>query len=220
MVAPAFKAGSKTDTLGATESILPDDDSRVEKLARCHRHRLTLTMPRMRVTIDRLVPTPSEQDIQDLAALLLDAIDSGAGVSFMPGLTDAQATAWWRSVCSSAIGRAAILVARDDSGIVGTVQLQPSWAPNQPHRADIAKLMVHRRSRGLGIGRELMTSVERLARDAGLTLLVLDTCEGSAAERLYAAMGWQRVGVIPGFALNPDGSTCDTVFFYKQLTNR
>ena len=218
MVAPAFQTGSKTDTIGGTESILPDEDSAVEKPARCHRHRLALTITLMRVTIDRLVPTPSEQDIHDLAALLLDAIDSGAGVSFMPGLTHAQAAEWWRTV--SAADRATILVARDDSGIVGTVQLQPSWAPNQPHRADIAKLMVHRRARSLGIARELMTSVERVATDAGLTLLVLDTCEGSAAERLYASMRWQRVGVIPGFALNPDGSTCDTVFFYKQLTNR
>jgi GNAT superfamily N-acetyltransferase len=80
-------------------------------------------------------------------------------------------------------------------------------------------MMVHRRARGLGIGRALLKSVERLAAEAGLTLLVLDTCQGSAAERLYASMGWQRAGVIPGFALNPDGSICDTVFFYKHLTN-
>jgi GNAT superfamily N-acetyltransferase len=173
----------------------------------------------MQVTIDRLVPTPSERDVHDLAALLLDAIDSGAGVSFMPGLTHAEAVEWWQTVASSARGRTAILVARDESGIVGTVQLQPSWAPNQPHRADIAKMMVHRRARGLGIGRALLKSVERLAAEAGLTLLVLDTCQGSAAERLYASMGWQRAGVIPGFALNPDGSICDTVFFYKHLTN-
>ena len=100
----------------------------------------------------------------------------------------------------------------------GTVQLQPAWAPNQPHRADVAKLIVHRRARRRGIARALMQTLESAAYDAGYTLLLLDTCRGCDAERLYAATGWVRVGVVPGFALNPDGSICDTAFFYKQLT--
>lgn len=156
-------------------------------------------------------------DVCQLAELLLDAIDSGAGVSFMPGLSQAQAEAWWRSVLTSADDRAAILVARDRDGIVGTVQLQPAWAPNQPHRADVAKLMVHRRGRQHGVARALMEALERAAVDSGFTLLLLDTCAGSAAERLYSSMGWTRVGVVPKFALNPDNSFCDTVFFYKEL---
>jgi GNAT superfamily N-acetyltransferase len=110
-----------------------------------------------------------------------------------------------------------VLVARDADGIVGTVQAQPAWAPNQPHRADVAKLIVHRRGRGHGIARALMRELERYARDERFTLLLLDTCKGSAAERLYTSLDWVRVGEVPKFALNPDGSLCDTVFFYKQL---
>ena len=169
------------------------------------------------VTIERLTAAALDSDIRGLADLLIDAIDSGAGVSFMPDLTAAEAESWWRSILLSAPARAIILVARDAEGIVGTVQAQPAWAPNQPHRADVAKLIVHRRGRNRGIARALMAAVERDAAAAGFTLLLLDTCEGSAAERLYASMNWVRVGVVPGFALNPDGSFCDTVFFYKQL---
>ena len=110
-----------------------------------------------------------------------------------------------------------MLVARDEQGIVGTVQLQPSWAPNQVHRADVAKLIVHRRARGRGIARALMQELERHAREQRFTLLVLDTCKGSAAENLYTSLGWVHVGEIPRYALNPDGTPCDTVYFYKQL---
>jgi GNAT superfamily N-acetyltransferase len=120
-------------------------------------------------------------------------------------------------VLASLADRAVLLVARDDEGLAGTVQLQPAWAPNQPHRADVAKLIVHRRARRQGLGRALMIALERAAVEAGFTLLVLDTCKGYDAERLYASTGWVRVGEIPGFALNPDGSLCDTVFFYKRL---
>ena len=169
------------------------------------------------VRIEPLGRDADDRDIRDLTYLLIDAIDSGAGVSFMSGLTEAEADAWWRSVFANLPERGVILVARDQHGIVGSVQLQPAWAPNQAHRADVAKLMVHRRGRHQGIARALMETLERAAAHARFTLLLLDTCEGSAAERLYASMGWTRVGVVPGFALNPDGSVCDTVFFYKQL---
>jgi GNAT superfamily N-acetyltransferase len=171
----------------------------------------------MSARIERVGLNASDNDVRDLALVLLDAIDSGAGVSFMPGRSQAEAEAWWRSVLSSSSERAAILVARDDDGIVGTVQLQPAWAPNQPHRADVAKLMVHRRGRKHGIARGLMEALEQAAAAAGFRLLLLDTCQGSAAERLYSSMGWTRVGVVPRFALNPDQSFCDTVFFYKEL---
>lgn len=167
--------------------------------------------------IDALGRPPAPSDIDDLARLLVDAVDSGAGVSFMRGLTEADARAWWYDTLESADPRAVFLVARDDRGIAGTVQLQPAWAPNQRHRADMAKLIVHRRARGRGIGRALVAAAEARARDAGFTLLTLDTVRGDAAERLYSAAGWHRVGVIPGYALSPDGARCDTVVFYKEL---
>ncbi len=169
------------------------------------------------VTIERIGRDAAADDVCALARLLVDAIESGAGVSFLADLTEAQAEAWWRSLLASSSERAIILIARDAEGVVGTVQLQPSWAPNQPHRADVAKLIVHRRARRRGIARALMETLEQAASAAGFTLLLLDTCKGYDAERLYASTGWVRVGEVPGFALNPDGSLCDTVFFYKQL---
>ena len=164
------------------------------------------------------VRTVSEPTVEQLSHLLLDAVDDNAGISFMRGFTHAEARRWWVRVIEGLSPRAALLVARDDSGVVGTVQLQPAWPPNQPHRADVAKLIVHRRGRGHGIARALMTELERQARDQQFTLLLLDTCKGGAAEHLYASMGWTRLGEVPRFALNPDGSWCDSVFFYKQLS--
>ena len=155
--------------------------------------------------------------VQQLAAVLVDAVSGGAGISFMSDLRLEEAVEWWRKTLSSSPARAVVLVARDEQGIVGTVQLQPSWAPNQVHRADVAKLIVHRRARGRGIARTLMQELERHARDQRFTLLVLDTCKGSAAEKLYTSLGWVRVGEIPHYALNPDGTPCDSVYFYKQL---
>ena len=169
------------------------------------------------VRVERLGKDVRDEDIDDLAALLLDAVDSNAGISFMPGLTRPEAGTWWRSLLSASPSRAVVLAARDAGRIVGTVQVQPSWAPNQPHRGDLAKLIVHRRTRGQGIAQALMREAEREAAAEGLTLLVLDTCKGGAAEHLYTALGWIRVGEIPDYALNPDGSMCTTVFFYKTL---
>jgi GNAT superfamily N-acetyltransferase len=172
------------------------------------------------VAIERIGADAAARDVRGLAALLVDAVNGGAGVSFLAGLTEDQAEAWWRSVLVTSPARAIILVARDADGVVGTVQLQPAWAPNQPHRADVAKLIVHRRARRRGIARALMKALEGAASAAGFTLLLLDTCKGYDAERLYASTGWVRVGEVPGFALNPDGSLCDTVFFYKELPRR
>jgi GNAT superfamily N-acetyltransferase len=168
------------------------------------------------VRVERVTDT-SDDVVRGLADVLLDAIDDGAGISFMQGLTWSEAESWWRNVISSASPRTAILAARDSEGIVGTVQLHPAWAPNQPHRADVAKLIVHRRGRGKGVARALMEALEAHARDQRFTLLLLDTCKGGAAEKLYTSMGWVRVGEVPDFALNADGSWCDTVFFYKKL---
>jgi ribosomal protein S18 acetylase RimI-like enzyme len=158
-----------------------------------------------------------EADLRGLADVLIDAADSGASVSFLPPLSFERAQAWWRDTVASADARAAIIVARDEHGIAGTVQLHPAWAPNQPHRAEIAKLLVHRRARRRGLGRALMDYAESHARRAGFTLLTLDTKRGDAAEALYEHTGWQRAGVIPGYAQDADGSLCDTVIFYKDL---
>lgn len=167
--------------------------------------------------IERLVPPVSEADLRSLALLLVDAVESGAAVSFLT-VTEEQALDWWRRLFGAPASGTVVLVARDDQGIVGSVQLHPSWAPNQPHRADVAKLIVHRRGRQRGLGAELMAAVEREAANAGYRLLVLDSKRGDAGERLYRRLGWNVVGTIPRFALDTDGRTPhDTVVFYKEL---
>jgi len=167
--------------------------------------------------IERLAPPVSEADLRSLALLLVDAVDSGAAVSFL-SITEAQALDWWRRQFAPPASGAIVLAARDADGIVGAVQLHPSWAPNQPHRADVAKLIVHRRGRRRGLGERLMAAVEREAAAAGYRLLVLDSKRGDAGERLYLRLGWTVVGTIPRFALDTDGKTPhDTVVFYKEL---
>ena len=167
--------------------------------------------------IERLSPPVSEADLRSLALLLVDAVESGAAVSFLT-VTEAQALDWWRKQFGAPASGTIVLVARDDQGIVGSVQLHPSWAPNQPHRADVAKLIVHRRARRRGLGAEMMAAVEREAANAGYRLLVLDSKRGDAGERLYRRLGWNVVGTIPRYALDTDGRTPhDTVLFYKEL---
>jgi GNAT superfamily N-acetyltransferase len=165
--------------------------------------------------IEQLIVPVADDDIEGLALLLLDATAAGASVGFLDGTTLESAKEWWRGSVASA---AVVLVARDDEGIAGTVQLRPASMPNQRHRADVAKLLVHRRARRQGLGAMLMQEIERRARSAGFTLLTLDTKRGDAAESLYRGAGWTEVGVVPGYALNPDGSMCDTVIFYKDLS--
>ena len=175
-------------------------------------------MPLPNPLIQHLTLPASHADLRALAELLVDAVDSGAAVSFMPPLSLERAEAWWRSTLEGLDVKGVCLVARDESGIVGSVQLHPAWAPNQPHRADIAKLLVHRRARRQGIATALMGAAEDAARAAGFTLLVLDTKRGDGAEHLYRRLGWTESGVIPNYALNADGVTAhDTVYFYKQL---
>ena len=170
------------------------------------------------ITIHTLVPPLSDADLLDLARLLVDAVESGAAVSFLAPLSIESALEWWRQTTAGARPNARFVIARDARGIVGTVQLHPSWAPNQPYRGDIAKLIVHRRVRGSGLGTRLMQTVEDAARVAGYRLLTLDTKRGDTAERLYHRLGWTRAGVIPRFAVDPDGMTPhDAVIFYKEL---
>jgi GNAT superfamily N-acetyltransferase len=169
------------------------------------------------VVIDAVPRPPSAVDLDQLASVLADVVAGGASVSFMHPFSVADAREWWQTTIERADPRAVILAARDELGIVGTVSMHPAWPPNQPHRADIAKLLVHRRARRRGVGRALMDAIEARAHDAGFTLLTLDTVRADAAERLYTEAGWQRVGVIPDYALYPDGRFCDTVVFYKKV---
>src|SRR5206468_10150315 len=152
--------------------------------------------------IERLIPPVGDSDLRALARLLVDAVESGAAVSFLAPLTLERAEDWWRMTISASHSGAIFVVARNVEGIVGTVQLHPAWAPNQPHRAEIAKLLVHRRSRRTGLGTRLMQSIEDAARRAGFRLLTLDSKRGSEAERLYRHLGWTSAGTIPRYALD------------------
>ena len=168
-------------------------------------------------TIRRLL-TVTDQQVQELAELLIDCVDGGASVSFMLPLPMAKARDFWRRVADGVVrGERALLAAEDAKGIVGTVQLVLDQPENQPHRADLVKMLVHRRARRQGLGAALMRAAENLGRECGKSLLVLDAVTGGDAERLYARLGWQRVGVIPGYALFPHGGLCATTYFYREL---
>ena len=165
----------------------------------------------------RRLSSLTDADIEALAAVLADCVEGGASVGFMQPYSLDRAAAWWRGLAADvAAGRRALLVAEDEQGIVGTVHVVLAQPDNQPHRADLCKMLVMRRARKQGVGAALMDAAERAARDAGKTLLVLDTASAEA-ERLYARMGWTRLGVIPGYALLPEGGLCDTTYFYREL---
>ncbi len=166
----------------------------------------------------RRLSTATDEEVRGLAEVLIDCVDGGASVSFMHPLPMAKAVQFWQRVTDAvAMGARALLVAEDGGGIVGTVQLLLDQPENQPHRADVAKLLVHRRARHQGLGAALMQAAESVGRDCGKTLLVLDTITDGDAERLYARLGWQRCGVIPGYALLPRGGLCATTYFYRTL---
>ncbi|HTO04798.1 MAG TPA: GNAT family N-acetyltransferase [Opitutus sp.] len=157
---------------------------------------------------------------EELTDVLIDCVEGGASVSFMLPLTRARARKFWQEVAQSVeAGERALVVAKDATGICGTVQLILNLPENQPHRADLAKMLVHRRSRRQGLGAALMRSAESTARECGRTLLVLDTVTGGEAERLYARLGWMRVGEIPRYALMPDGAPCGTTVYYRELSS-
>ena len=171
-----------------------------------------------REPVIRRLTAVSEQQIAELADVLVDCVAGGAPVSFLHPLASAKAEAFWRHVADGvAAGERALLVAEDADGIAGTVQLIFPPFENQPHRADLAKMLVHRRARRQGLGAALIGAAERLAAECGRTLLVLDTATGSDAERLYARLGWQRVGVIPDYSLMPQEGMCDTAYFYRRV---
>ena len=159
----------------------------------------------------------TEAEMRGLVELLIDCVAGGASVSFMHPLSAEKAAAFWTQVAEEvAAGGRALFVAEDEQGIVGTVQLVLDLPENQPHRADLSKMLVHRRARQRGLGAALMGAAEAFARDAGRSLLVLDTASPEA-ERLYARLGWQLCGVIPRYALLPTGEPCATKYFYRDL---
>jgi GNAT superfamily N-acetyltransferase len=167
----------------------------------------------------RCLETIGDSEMQGLSDVLIDCVESGASVSFMLPMTREKAEAFWRKTSSDvARGECVVFVAMDNHGdFVGTVMLMFNQPENQPHRGDIAKMLVHRRARRLGIGSALLTAVEQRARLAGKTLLVLDTASDDA-ERLYLRHGWERCGYIPNYALLPDGTPCATTLFFKGLS--
>lgn len=168
-------------------------------------------------TTVRRLSSVSELQLEQLVEVLIDCVEGDASVSFMHPLSHDKALAFWRGVAQGAAsGERALLVVEDAAGIVGTVQLVLQQPENQPHRADVSKMLVHRRARRQGLGEALMRAAEQEARASGKTLLVLDTASADA-ERLYARLGWQFCGTVPGFALWPRGGLCDTKFFYREL---
>lgn len=167
----------------------------------------------------RRLSAVGETQIDELAEVLIDCVEGGASVSFLAPLTRERARAFWRRIAAGvSAGERALLIAEDASGICGTVQLLLDLPENQPHRADLAKMLVHRRARRRGLGAALMRAAEAMARDCGRSLLVLDAVTGGDAARLYARLGWQRVGDIPDYALYPDGGLCSTTVFYRDLS--
>jgi GNAT superfamily N-acetyltransferase len=167
----------------------------------------------------RSLRTLTEAQIQGLSDVLVDCVEGGASVSFLSPMSRAKAESFWRGAAGSAArGERVILAAMDGKGaIVGTVQIVFAGPENQPHRADLAKMLVHRSARKAGLGAALLRAAERQAFEYGKTLLVLDTVTGGDAERLYTRHGWQRCGVIPNYALWPDGRFCDTTVFFKFI---
>jgi len=166
----------------------------------------------------RYLQSIGDPEIQGLSDVLIDCVEGGASVSFLLPMSRAKADAFWRTIGNSvARGERVVLAAEDDAGaIVGTVQVILAQPENQPHRGDLAKMLVHRRARRRGIGAALLAAAERTALSAGKTLLVLDTASGDA-ERLYLRQGWQRCGEIPNYALWPDGTPCATTIYFKFL---
>ena len=159
-----------------------------------------------------------DAQIDALAGVLIDCVEGGASVSFMHPLPRDRAVAFWRRVAQGVDGgERALLVAEDARGLCGTVQLVLDQPENQPHRADLSKMLVPRRARRQGLGAALMRAAEATARECGKTLLVLDAVTGGDAARLYERLGWVHVGAIPGYALMPQGGLCSTTVYYRDL---
>lgn len=172
----------------------------------------------VQIEVRRLAGAELEEHLDELAAVLADCVDGGASVGYLAPFSPARARAELEGMAAEVgRGRRLLLAAFDGGRVVGTVQVILALPPNQPHRGEIAKLLVHRSARRRGVARLLMERAESEASAEGKTLLVLDTVTGDPAERLYERLGWTRVGVIPGYALYPDGRPCDTTVFWKAV---
>jgi GNAT superfamily N-acetyltransferase len=160
----------------------------------------------------------NEDQVRALAEVTIDCVDGDASIGFMHPLSRERAEGFWRGVAAGVSrGERALLVAEDGVGICGTVQLILAQPDNQPHRADLAKMQVHRRARRRGLGEALMRAAEDAARECGKTLLVLDAVTGGDAARLYERLGWVKAGDVPRFALMPRGGYCSTTYYYRDL---
>jgi GNAT superfamily N-acetyltransferase len=170
-----------------------------------------------RIDIIELDAAAMPAALNELSDVLADCVNGGASVNFMlPYAADDAAEFFRKVIPSIARGETILLAAKVDGRIVGTVQLGLDTPPNQPHRAEVKKMLVHREARGQGIGAALLSQIETRARQNGRTLLVLDTASDDA-RRLYERGGWQRLGNIPDYALLPAGGLCDTTIYWKQL---
>ncbi len=166
----------------------------------------------------RRLHSVNDAQLNQLADVLIDCVEGGASVSFMLPFTRARALAFWQRVAEDvAAGKRALIIAEDERGLCGTVQLIFDLPENQPHRADLAKMLVHRRARRKGLGAALMKAAEAAARECGKTLLVLDAVTDGDAARLYEKLGWVRVGDVPNYALFPNGGFCSTTYYYRNL---
>jgi GNAT superfamily N-acetyltransferase len=171
-------------------------------------------------TIRRLTAEEARARMKALSAVLIDCVEGGASVNFLAPLAPERAERFWREAIDSVSAGGRMLFVAEDAAtgeVMGTVQIVRASQENAAHRGVLAKLLVHRSARGKGVGAMLMQAAEAAAREAGTTLLVLDTETSSAAERLYARLGWTRVGAIPNYALTPAGAPCATTIFYKAL---
>lgn len=171
------------------------------------------------VTVRRVGGDEAAEHVKALADVLVDCVEGGASVSFMLPLARDKAEAFWQGVADSVVRNERVLLVAEnaDGEVVGTVQLITAQADNQPHRADVAKMLVHRKARRRGVAQRLIEAIEQEAVKEGKHVLVLDTVTGGDAERLYERAGWQRAGVVPNYALMPDGTLCGTTFYYKHL---
>ena len=158
-----------------------------------------------------------EHVLEDLREILFDAVSGGFSIGFLERLSAGEADAFWNALLEDLGPNRRMWVARSNGRVLGTVQFERCSKPNGRHRAEVQKLLVHSRARGLGLGRRLMETLEAGARADGIRLLFLDTFEGSGAEQMYAHLGWQRAGVIPEYAAAPDGTLGATVLFYRLL---
>lgn len=169
--------------------------------------------------IASLPPEETERRIGELTGLLMDAVDGGASVGFMPPLERPEAEEYWRGVIEAQrCGRRVVLAAIENGAVGGSVQLDLETRANGNHRAEVMKLFVHRRARPRGLARALMAEADAVARRMGRTLLVMDTRKGGEAEKMCEALGYSRAGEVPAYARSGDGELHTTVFYYRALS--